>query len=294
MKHFWYRVVSRLSGWLGSWLAWPSVWMVAAWYFVFKPSRRRLSLELYRAVYPERGKRDHLVMAWRQYQSFTTLFVDRMRFVQGRDVPCRVEGREHLDNVLSSGKGAILLMSHVGNWEMASHVLGREGVRLMLFMGERQGDQIEKVQKNDLERQNIKIVKVAAGGGSPMDGVAALNFLRQGGLVSMAGDLQWAGERKVDATLFGRRVQLPAAPHALALVSGAPVLVFFAFRLKGGGYRVKMFPPHLVQAQDRSMREDALRNSVENYASILEEAIRQHPEQWYTFEPFLGEPVQDD
>lgn len=293
MKRFWYGVVSFLSSWLGTWLAWPLVWMVACWYFIFKPSRRRLSQDIYQAINPGQSNFAHLAMAWRQYRSFTTLFVDRMKFVQGREVPCWAVGREHLDAVLASGQGAILLMSHVGNWEMASHILGSEGIRLMLFMGERQGDQIEKLQKNDLERQSIKIVKVAAGGGSPMDGVAALNFLRQGGLVSMSGDLQWAGERKINATLFGRRVQLPAAPHALALVSGAPVLVFFAFRLKGGVYQVKMFPPHFVKARDRNMREDSIRMSVENYAAILEQVIRQHPEQWYTFEPFLGEPVQD-
>jgi lauroyl/myristoyl acyltransferase len=294
MKRFWYGVVSFLSRWLGTWLAWPLVWMVAGWYFVFKPQRRRLSQDLYRAIYPERSGIQHLALAWRQYRSFTTLFVDRMKFAQGREVPCQVEGREHLDKVLSSGQGAILLMSHVGNWEMASHILGREGIRLMLFMGERQSDQIERLQKSDLELQNVKIVKVAAGGGSPMDGVAALNFLREGGLVSMSGDLQWAGERKVDASLFGRQVQFPAAPHALALVSGAPVLVFFAFRLKGGGYQVKMFPPHFVTAQERSRRDQAIRMSVKNYSSILEQVIRQHPEQWYTFEPLLGEPVQKD
>lgn len=293
MKSFWYRIVSFLSRWLGTWLAWPLVWMVAGWYFIFKPSRRRLSQSLYRVIYPNRGDLEYLAMAWRQYRSFSNLFVERMKIVQGRKPPCKTEGRQYLEQILSSGQGAILLMSHMGNWEVASHLLASEGIDLMIFMGERQGEQIESIQKNDLARNSIKIVKVAAGGGSPMDGVAALNFLRQGGLVAMSGDLQWAGERKVDSTLFRHRVQLPAAPHALAMVSGMPLLVFFAFRLKGGSYIFKMFPPHFVKAQDRSMREDAIRKSVESYASILEKTIRQYPEQWYMFEPFLREPVQD-
>ena len=290
MKRFWYSVVSWLAGWLGFWLAWPLVWMVAAFYFLFKPARRRLSQELYQAVFPDFSNGELLAMAWRQYRSFTSLFVDRMRFLNGREVPCQVEGREHLDRILSDGKGAILLMSHLGNWEVAAHALSREQVDLMIFMGERQGEQIENMQKEDLERSRIKVVKVAEGGGSPMDGVAALSFLRQGGLVSMPGDRQWAGERKVSAALFDRQVELPAAPHALALVSDAPILVFFAFRLKGG-YLLKLYPPVWVKAQDRAHRQKAIKESVDQYTHILEQAIRQSPEQWYTFEPFLGAPV---
>ncbi len=292
MKRFWYSVVSWLAGWLGFWLAWPLVWIVAACYFLFKPARRRLSQELYQAVFPDFSNSELLAMAWRQYRSFTTMFVDRMRFLKGREVPCQVEGREHLDQILSDGKGAILLMSHLGNWEVAAHVLSREQVDLMLFMGERQGEQIEGMQKKELERRRIKVVKVIEGGGSPMDGVAALNFLRQGGLVSMAGDRQCAGGRKVSAVLFDRQVELPAAPHALALVSGAPVLVFFAFRLKGGGYLFKLYPPVLVKAQDRAHRQKVIEESVDQYIHILEQAIRKRPEQWYTFGPFLGAPVE--
>jgi predicted LPLAT superfamily acyltransferase len=43
----------------------------------------------------------------------------------------------------------------------------------------------------------------------------------------------------------------------------------------------------MVPAADRSQREAAMALAAQQYADLLEEAVRRHPFQWHHFQPFL-------
>ena len=73
----------------------------------------------------------------------------------------------------------------------------------------------------------------------------------------MAGDVVWRpDQRVVPARFLGHTVQLPEAPFMLALVSGAPLYVFFA-SIRGPGGTIFPFParwsswPMAVPSDDR-------------------------------------------
>ena len=53
-----------------------------------------------------------------------------------------------------SKDGGIILMSHVGNWEVAVHLLKKllPEMDLLLYMGIKNKEQIESIQKNELDR----------------------------------------------------------------------------------------------------------------------------------------------
>jgi lauroyl/myristoyl acyltransferase len=179
-------------------------------------------------------------------------------------------------------------MSHLGNWELGARILGQRRLRLLLFMGEKQREQIERQQKEDLRLEGVRVVALAAGAEATTEGLEGLRFLRDGGLVSLAGDRVWSsGQPVLHAQMLGRQVALPKAPHALALVSGAPIITFFVVRTGRCAYHFHAFPPTPVTAASRRERSDALAASAQRYAAQLEEVVRRHPTQWYHFEPFL-------
>jgi predicted LPLAT superfamily acyltransferase len=118
--------------------------------------------------------------------------------------------------------------------------------------------------------------------------------LREGGFVSVAGDLVWTEQRsRLPVSLFDQEVELPAGPHLLAMVSRAPLFTMFTFRAKKGRHLIIMSPPREVKAPSRSERNVALQASAQAYANALEETVRQHPFQWYIFEPFFGSVPRD-
>jgi predicted LPLAT superfamily acyltransferase len=88
--------------------------------------------------------------------------------------------------------------------------------------------------------------------------------------------------------LFDQKVALTSAPHLLALISGAPLFTLFTFRVKRGMHEIIISPPREVKASSRSERNMTLQASAQVYADALEAKVRQHPFQWYIFEPFFG------
>ena len=265
-------------------------WFVATGYFILFPGRVGNSTRIYKALYPDRHRFYHLWCAWRQFHNFTHVYQDRFVLQDSKELNTTSEGMQHLKDAVLKGKGAILLMSHMGNWEMAAHLLKRElkDLRLLLYMGIKQKEQLERLQKEALMQSGIRIIAVEKDGGSPMDLVEGNKFIESGGVISMTGDLVWKREQRLIPVQFlGREILLPEVPHVLALLSGAPIIIFFAFRTAKRRYRFTMTEPLYLKAASRKDRNAVIRKSAQAYARVLEETLRQHPLQWYHFRPFF-------
>jgi len=298
MSALFYRFSTAVSRWTGAWFFRFSAWFVATGYFLFFPFRVAESVRFYRALYPERGRLYALGCAWRQYHNFTGVFLDRFLLQDTEDIGSisySSHGRWNLDNAIDGKTGGVVLMSHVGNWEMAAHILKkkRPDMPLLLYMGIKHKERIERMQKESLAQSGIRIIAVGEEA-SPFDIIEGIQWLRSGGLVSITGDVVWhEDQRTVPAEFLGHRIRLPETPHLLALMSGAPLFLLFTLRNHEGQYACSISDPIYVRADNRSERGAAIQESVQKYASVLEETVREHPLEWYHFRRFLGEKVKD-
>lgn len=289
MKEFVYRFTTALSKLFGVWIFKTTAWIIAAMYYLLIPGRTATSVRFYRALSPEKNLFHHLVCTWKQYQNFTKVFLDRFILEDFDDITYTSEGWEHIEEAVKNRTGGILIMSHIGNWEVAAHLLRRKGINMMLYMGIKEKEQIERAQKKSLEKSGLKIVAVEREGGSPFDIIEGINFLRDGGLLSLTGDRIWRKDQRVIKSSFlGHEALIPEAPHLFALLSGAPVFIFFVFKTGERKYHFKISRPKYVKSRSRSERQETMRKSIEDYVRAMEEAVRQYPHQWFHFEPFLG------
>ncbi len=104
----------------------------------------------------------------------------------------------------------------------------------------------------------------------------------------MTGDRLWsAAQRSVAVKFLGREARIPEAPFQFALLSGAPLIIFFVNRIGNGRYHCTLFPPYAVAAASRSDRGEAIHQAAQQYADILETMVRRHPVEWYHFERFI-------
>ncbi len=304
MRGIFYRILSWFGRAVGVWFVAAFAWLVSTGYFLFRPGRVATSVRFYRALHPERGTGHALRCTWRQFHHFAGVFAERLRLASAVDSPlpnrelqradfsCTEDGLDHLARAAEAKTGAILVMSHVGSWEIGARLLQRRGFPLQLHMGIKAREQIERLQKSDLRRDGVEVLAAASAEASPFDLVEGLRFLRAGGFVSLAAD-RARGEpgRTVAVRFLGHEVRLSAAPWVLALLSHAPVFHFFALRTGRGRYRFAASTPRTVSAGNRAGRDDAVRRAAQDYADDLAEVVRRHPEQWYSFEPFLGPPI---
>lgn len=290
MRKLFYKSITFLSQKWGSWIFLVLAWFVATGYFLFFPRRVNNSTQIYQTLYPNRNRLFHLWCTWQQFHNFTHVFLDRYLLQESDEITYTSEGIEYLEHAINRGKGGILLMSHMGNWEVAAHLLKRKlkNLKLLLYMGVKQKEQIEQIQKETLAQCGIQIIAVDEGGGSPLDILEGIKFIESGGVVSLTGDVVWKkDQRTIPVKFLGQEILLPEAPHLFALLSGAPLYIFFAFRIGKTEYRTTMSEPIYLAAASRKERVEAVRRSAQKYADILEATLRNHPLQWYHFRPLL-------
>lgn len=290
MKVFTYKVLIVLSRWFGPWIFTLVSRIIAAGYFFMFPGRAAVSARFYRILFPGKSRLFYRQCAWRQYQNFTTVFMDRIRTSCRDNIRFTSTGWQGFEEALDKGRGAIVLMSHMGNWDVAAGLMTkkRKDLKLLLYMGAKAEEQIESVQKQELNDKGIRIVAVEPSGGSPLDVVDGIRFLKSGGVVSLTGDKLWhPDQRAVSVPFLGKTARIPEFPHVFALVSKAPLFVFFTFRTGPGNYRFMLSDPIRITCPSREARSHAVAESARVYAGMLEKTLREHPYEWYHFDPFL-------
>jgi len=282
-----YRLLCRLSRIAGLWVVKAMAAVIAAGYFLFLPRRLAGSLRFYRALFPERPALHAWRCAWRQYQDFARLYSERLEVERRDDVHFESVGEGYLAEARAAGHGAILLMSHFGRWEIGARLLGRREPGLTLVMGGLAQGGARAGVDQALRSAGLEVVTVPAGQGQAFDILQAVQALRGGGVVSLAADRADGEARMLRLPFLGRHCDVAAAPFALALVSGAPLLIVFAVKLGPRRYRFSCDPPLTLRAATRADRQRVLEEAAAAYLARLREMARAHPEQWQTFGAFL-------
>jgi lauroyl/myristoyl acyltransferase len=284
MSDAFYRALGRCARWVGLWIVTVFAWFIAAGYFLFLPRRLSHSVRAYRALFPGRGAWHAIACAWRQYQDFAHVYTERLALERGAPLTYESDGEAHLLDAQAKGQGAILLMSHFGRWEIASRLWARERPAFTIHLGVRGTDEGEVAE--GLRKDGVNVVAVSGGPEQASQILDPFWALRRGDVVSLAGDRAPDGARLITAPLLGGHAKVNAAPFMLALVTGAPLIAVFAYRIAGRRYRIVCKPPRYVKAAARADRDAALASEAAAYLEQLAEMMRAYPEQWHTFGPF--------
>ena len=291
MKKISYKIALYLSHRLGVWFFRTFSWCIATGYFFLFPVRVADSLKFYRALFPGRNFFYHLYCVWKQFHNFTDVYIHRFIPWVADQAEFSREGWEHLDEAVAKKTGAIVVMSHIGNWELAAQRLNQKGLPIMLYLGAKHKEQVERIQKDNLAEKGIRIVATDEKEKSPFALLEGINFLREGGIVSMTGDRLWGEQSYVTVDFLGHEARLPDTPHLFALMTGAPLMTFFVFQDAVGIYHIKVSEGRNVFAATRTDRKKAVLESAQAYADDLARFASEHPFEWHHFEPFLGKKI---
>jgi lauroyl/myristoyl acyltransferase len=282
-----YKLTSRVSRVAGAWLMRTVVAIIAGGYFFLLPRRAGHSVRFFRALFPDRSWFSALALAFRQYQDFARVYCERQEIERRNDVRFESEGLHHLTEARAAGRGAILLMSHVGRWEISARLLGQRERDLVLLMGGEAPEGARGGVDQDLRGAGLGVVTVRAGQEADFNILKTSQILRKGGVVSLAADRALGPARMLELPFLGHTVRVAAAPFALALSSGAPLLVVFAVKTGPWRYRFSCDAPVVLTAPSPADRQKVMEQAAMAYLGRLHEVIEAHPEQWQSFGEFL-------
>jgi phosphatidylinositol dimannoside acyltransferase len=184
----------------------------------------------------------------------------------------------HVDDLLGNlkaGRGVVVPLPHMGNWDAAAAwVIGRGAGTITTVMERLEP---ESVYERFLAfRQDIGMEVLPASGGASPFGVLAQR-LRHGKLVVLPSDRDVAGGG-VEVDFFGESALMMGGSAALALQTGAalmPATIWF----EGDRWGVEIHQEIPVPAEgDRWHKADVMTQQV---ARAFEKGIREHPADWH-------------
>jgi lauroyl/myristoyl acyltransferase len=183
-------------------------------------------------------------------------------------------GEEALFSSLKAGRGAIIALPHMGNFEQAGAWIIARGAGTFTTVAERLRP--ESVYESFLRfRQTLGFeVLPLTGGGSPFGTLA--QRLRAGGLVCLVSDRDLK-ESGVEVEMFGEKARI-AATAALAVHTGA-ALMPTATWFDGDDWGACIYDE--IPVPETGTRAEKVAAMSQQLAQVFAAAIAEHPQDWH-------------
>jgi KDO2-lipid IV(A) lauroyltransferase len=187
----------------------------------------------------------------------------------------RVEGKNHMEEAMALANqrsvGLILLTGHMGNWELAPHVMHKEFGLAVYSIGRTQGS---------LMVDHLLLTTRSRGGGFIFKDQGARSMLKVlkakgtlGTLVDQAAMLEREG---APLTFLGLPAYTNLGPMKLSEKTGALLVPLFG-RREGGAHVFKIFPA-IVPPQEGG--EGFVLHAAQEVNDILGGEVSSHPGDW--------------
>jgi Kdo2-lipid IVA lauroyltransferase/acyltransferase len=181
-----------------------------------------------------------------------------------------------LERAAARGKGIILVLGHIGNWELTCRL--SRYVQPNAVIAKRSWHESLDALAAGARAEN----RVATfWRDDPATGRAMLKLLKQGGTLGILIDQDIRSVQSVFVPFFGRPAATPRAAADFALRFGATVLVVTCHRRgdrPGDGHRIEAVEvPYDAAPVDREAEVVRLTSDC---VALQEQAIRRHPAEW--------------
>ena len=265
--------------------------LIGGWTLLFflvaRPQRRAVAGNL-QALFPDWGRCQATVGAWRVFWNFALTFVDAQRCETATGaVDWAVDGLAALEDLANRKEGCIILTAHMGNYDLAAPVFASRFRRTLYTVRaperepETQALHELEIRRKEALHPNFRTLYNKDGN---LLGVELAHLLGQGAIIAVQGDRVIFDVSPMAVEVEpGLTMRLPKGPLFLARATGAPCFPLFIVRDGWRRYRVLVLPEVKLPPRRRGLEDDA----ATIWAATILAVVRKHWRQWYVFEPLL-------
>ena len=277
-----YRAAAEVARVLPPALAGPLGQATSRAYELANPARRRqVARNLARIAGPSlddaatrRAVHDTFQSYGRYWHELFLLAVeDPGPLVEGYSCP----RQDRIADAAALGRGVVLALPHLGNWDLSGAWFARQGYRLTVVAEPVEPPELFDWFVSTRTRLGMRVITLG-----PTAASEVLHDLHDGRVVALLCDRDITGDG-VAVEFFGERTTLPGGPALLSLRSGAPLLPLGTYFDGDGGHRADVLEA-LPTGRTARMRDDVTR-VTQLLANRFETLIRAAPEQWLMMQP---------
>lgn len=253
---------------------------VSLYYRLFVPAATRPLRYLYeqRLGLPK-GEASRLIK--KNIITFGQTLIDKIAVLAGvrHGLTFEHEGIEHLEAMVTAGQGGIIVSAHLGNWEVAGHLLRRIEAPINILMYDGEAEQLKALMEQFDSKRSFNIIYIREDLSHIYEISAAL---RRNEFICLHADRFRPGNRTMTHDFLGETAQFPAGPFLLASKLRAPVAFVFAFKETNFHYHFMAWPAKTYEGRGATGAEVMLHD----YVTLLEEQVKLHPDQWFNYFDF--------
>jgi KDO2-lipid IV(A) lauroyltransferase len=245
--------------------------MVVVW--AFMPLRRKIVKIQMRAAL---GIRNTAWITLKVFMNQGDILVDAIQYAYMSDEEIRakivVEGKENLDEALSSNRGLTMFTGHISNWEVLSHFSRLLQVEFCVMADVRKDARLESVIDGIRARSGATIL--------PPKGKALMLIreLKKGRTIGMIIDQRGRPRDGLLCDFFGLPAVTNPAPAFIALKGKALVLGAYIVKIKGV-YHIRI--EKAVDALDYGEGDEAVQRLSDYMQSFVASVVQRYPDQWF-------------
>ena len=191
-----------------------------------------------------------------------------------------LDGISNLRHIASLKKGGMLLTAHIGNWEVARHLLNEIDARIhvVIFDGEDQG--IKEYMESVVGKSVLNLIIIK----DDMSHIFEIsNALLNEEVVCMPADRYIENNKTATMQFLGEDARFPMGPFTLAAKFGVPVS--FVYGMKESTFHYHLFASKVKDYPD--LEQDVLvQRMLADFVEDMEIKVRAYPEQWYNYYNF--------
>lgn len=280
-------LIARTLAWVARFVPWPLLRLFGIIAgrigHLLDGRHRRLAREAVARCFPEKSPAEHRAIVRGCYRH---LGISVMEFARLANLPrekvarlwaLTPEQERFFAGIAAERPAPVFVTGHVGLWEMCGLGHSARGGSLCSIARPLDNPRLNALVDSVRERFGQRIL--AKRGAL----VAALHALKEGTLVAMLLD-QNAGRHGVFVPLFGRLASTLPTAAEIALRTGSAIICTTAWRDEAAGVHRLRIGRIIRPGRWRGPRDERydaeVRRITAEYTANIEEAVREHPEQW--------------
>jgi len=257
------------------------LYFVSAYFVLFVANARKPLIWYFRNIH-QQTKAKALLSTFRNFYVFGQVIIDKVAMMAGfsKKFTFNFDGEEQIQQ-MADNKGGLLVGAHVGNWEIAGHLLERINTKVHIVMLEAEHEKIKAMLDGVMTDKKMHVIAIK-------DDFSHLFKIKEAfdknEIVAMHGDRFLPGTTTVKTEFFGREAEFPLGPFLLAVKYKKPVSFVNAFKESRTHYHFFATAARTkTAAATVKERNGAAVGLLEEYIFTLENSLKKYPLQWFNY-----------
>lgn len=258
---------------------------VALYFFLFSVKSTKLIFTFYHNRLKFSALKS-IIFVYKNYFVFGKTLLDKTAFFAGvnPNFTFDFDGEEYIKQMVDNNTGGLLISAHVGNFEIAGHMLKRIKGKVHIVLYDAEHEKIKEYLSDVFDERFTNMIPIK----DDLSHIYAIaKAFENKEIVCMHGDRFLPGTKTLSSAFLGVEANFPTGPLYLAAKFNVPVSYVYAMKERHMHYHFHATPAKMYKYPGNlKLRDLKLQEMIKDYVSSLENMVRTYPDQWFNYYDF--------